>query len=96
MQIRIRQIELCDMLGFTAAAHASRALHKGWVAPPVMPDAFAKYMSRFTPPTSYGFVVVSSEDAQLVGAINITNIVQATRLPISKLVGVGAIMNAGP
>jgi ribosomal-protein-alanine N-acetyltransferase len=75
MQIRIRQIELCDMLGFTAAAHASRALHKGWVAPPVMPDAFAKYMSRFTPPTSYGFVVVSSEDAQLVGAINITNIV---------------------
>ncbi len=75
MQVRIRQIESSDMPGFTAAAHASRALHKGWVAAPVTPDAFAKYMSRFKPPTSYGFVVVSAEGGRLVGAVNITNIV---------------------
>jgi ribosomal-protein-alanine N-acetyltransferase len=75
MQIRIRQVDSSDALGFTAAARASRTLHKGWVAPPITPDAFADYMSRFMPPTGYGFVVVSPEPARLLGAINITDIV---------------------
>ena len=76
MSVRIRAIELDDASEFVAAANASRLLHKGWVAPPVTPEAFSIYVAHFKPPTSYGFVVINPDDGKLVGAINITNIVQ--------------------
>ena len=51
-------------------------MHRGWVSPPITRDAFASYVARFNPPISHCFVVVAQDSGELVGAINITNIVE--------------------
>ena len=76
MRVTVRRIDGSDEDEFIAAAKASRLLHKAWVAPPLTRDAFAKYLARFETPGSYGFVVVAMPSGELVGAINITNIVR--------------------
>lgn len=75
MSVTIRPVELSDAREFIAAARASRALHKSWVKPPATAKEFTAYLARFTPPTSFGFVVIAPRSGQLAGAINITNIV---------------------
>lgn len=73
--IAIRKIDAADEVAFTAAARASRAIHRPWVTAPRDPEAFAKYLGRFLAPTSYGFVAHLAGTGELAGAINITNIV---------------------
>jgi len=76
MRITVRAVDSSDVDDFVAAARSSRSLHKGLVAPPLTREAFAKYLARFEAPSSYGFVVVAMPSGDLVGAINITNIVR--------------------
>lgn len=69
----IRQVTAADESAFTAAARASRKLHRPWVQPPCDAAAFARYLARFDGASHQGFVVV--EDGELAGAIHLTNII---------------------
>ena len=70
----LRPVEAGDEAAFTAAARASRRLHKPWVSAPCDTEAFARYLARFDGMAHHGFVVVDAE-GHLAGAINLTNIV---------------------
>jgi len=69
----IRPVTAADEAAFTAAARASRKLHRPWVQPPCDAEAFGRYLGRFDSAAHHGFVVVA--DGELAGAINLTNIV---------------------
>lgn len=69
----IRPVSAADEAAFTAAARASRRLHRPWVQPPYDADAFTGYLARFDGVVHHGFIVES--DGELAGAINLTNIV---------------------
>jgi ribosomal-protein-alanine N-acetyltransferase len=74
MRVSIRAVEAADGPAFVQAARASRALHKPWITAPCDAEAFERYLSRFTAPTSFGFVVQLGS-GELVGAIHLTNII---------------------
>jgi len=69
----IRPVTPADEAAFTAAARASRKLHRPWVQAPCDAEAFARHLARFDGAAHHGFVVVA--EGQLAGAINLTNIV---------------------
>jgi len=69
----IRPLTAADEAAFTAAARASRKLHRPWVQPPCDADAFARHLARFDGVSHHGFVV--EVGGELAGAINLTNIV---------------------
>lgn len=73
--VRIRALEASDEAAFVAAARRSRSLHKPWVSVPCDARIFASYLARFTPPAHHGFVVCLHPSGELVGAVNLTNIV---------------------
>jgi ribosomal-protein-alanine N-acetyltransferase len=75
MPVTIRPVSSSDAAAFVAAARASRALHRPWVTAPATGAQFDAYLSRFSPPSHYGFVVCEGDDERLAGAINLTNIV---------------------
>lgn len=70
----IRPITAADAAAFTAAARASRQLHRPWVQPPSDAAAFERHLARFDGAAHHGFVVEA--DGELAGAINLTNIVK--------------------
>ena len=69
----IRPVTAADEAAFTAAARASRRLHRPWVAPPDDAAGFARHLARFDGVAHHGFVV--DVDGELAGAIHLTNIV---------------------
>lgn len=70
----IRPVTAADEAAFTAAARASRKLHRPWVQAPCDAEAFGRYLARFDSTTHHGFVV--EVDGQLAGAIHLTNIIK--------------------
>lgn len=74
-RVAIRPISISDSKIFVAASRASHALHKPWVTAPCNEDAFRKYVARFDGKLNHGFVVHIAHSGELVGAINLTNIV---------------------
>lgn len=74
-RVVLRPPELSDQTEFIARVLASRALHKPWVAAPSTPDQFSAYVSHMQAPANCGFIVRSAEEGNMVGVINITNIV---------------------
>ena len=60
---------------FLAAVRRSRKLHHPWVALPETPGAFQKYLERFANPANVCFLVLT-EEGEIAGGINISNIVQ--------------------
>jgi len=74
MHVAIRPVREEDGAVFTAAARASRKLHRPWVSAPCDAEAFARYLARFDGQAHHGFVIVDA-DGHLAGAINLTNIV---------------------
>ncbi len=74
--VRIRRIEAADEEAFVSAARRSRSLHKPWASAPCDAKAFASYLERFVPPSHYGFVVCLHPFGELVGAVNLTNVVR--------------------
>lgn len=69
----IRAVTAADEAPFTAAARASRRLHRPWVQPPCDDEAFARYLARFDGVAHHGFVV--EMQGELAGAINLTHVV---------------------
>lgn len=65
-----------DMAGFLAAARASRALHRPWVSAPDTPAKFRTWLERMRDPSNHPFLVCRADDGELVGVINLTNVVR--------------------
>jgi ribosomal-protein-alanine N-acetyltransferase len=73
--IAIRLVAPSDEQAFVAAARQSRHFHRPWATAPCDKAAFARYIARFDGKSNFGFVVVRSRTGELVGAINLTNVV---------------------
>jgi ribosomal-protein-alanine N-acetyltransferase len=65
-----------DEAAFLAAVAGSRAIHHPWVSPPRTPGAFRALVARMKGPTNYGFLVRLDGSEQLVGFIEVTNVVR--------------------
>ncbi len=73
--VEVRPLRIEDKEAFVAAARASKALHSGWVNAPSDARAFAQYFARFDNQAHFGFVVLLRSTGELVGAINLTNVI---------------------
>jgi ribosomal-protein-alanine N-acetyltransferase len=73
--IAVRAVESTDLHAFTAAARRSRQLHRPWTTAPCDAAAFDRYLARFDSRHNFGFVVSLTATGELVGAINLTNVV---------------------
>ena len=60
---------------FTSASRLSRRFHHPWITAPCDDAAFDLYLSRFDSKSNFGFVLVHRDTKELVGAINLTNVV---------------------
>lgn len=65
-----------DQAEFLAAVTASKRLHRPWVNPPASPDLFQTFAQRMQGSINYGFLVRMAKTKQLVGFIEVTNIVR--------------------
>ncbi|WP_020481599.1 GNAT family N-acetyltransferase [Methylomonas sp. MK1] len=75
MPITIRPVSAQDADDFVSAANRSRRLHHPWATAPCDEAAFTRYLARFDNLNHFGFVVVHKGTGELVGAINLTNVV---------------------
>ena len=65
-----------DQAEFLAAVAASQRLHRPWVKPPASPDLFQAFALRMQGPVNHGPLVRMARTKQLVGFIEVTNIVR--------------------
>jgi [ribosomal protein S5]-alanine N-acetyltransferase len=61
---------------FLAAVRRSRRLHAPWVWPPSTPTAYRAYLRRLRRPTHAGYLVCRRESGELVGVVNVSEIVR--------------------
>lgn len=64
-----------DAAEFVARAAASADLHRPWVAAPTTVESFHSYVDRTRNPDNAGFLVRARDGGQLVGVVNVNNIV---------------------
>lgn len=76
--VRIVPIALADQEEFLAAALRSRKLHHPWVSPPLGPTGFRTLTERSQGPLNLGYVVRHAVTDELVGFVNISNIVRGS------------------
>jgi ribosomal-protein-alanine N-acetyltransferase len=74
--IAIRAPTPHDERSFIAAVKASASLHRSWVAPPRTPSKFAAYLERMALAENTAFLVCRSDNGELAGVVDITNIVR--------------------
>jgi len=74
-RVLLRSPTLADQKEFLALARASRELHQPWVAAPSTPAQFRGYVARMSKPENAAFLVCASGSGQIVGVINLTNVV---------------------
>lgn len=61
---------------FVTAVRRSRRLHGRWVRPPATPTAYRAYLRRLRRPTHAGYLVCLRDSDELVGVVNISEIVR--------------------
>lgn len=64
-----------DLPRFLKASKASRTLHLPWTTAPNTPKQFNDYLERMAQPANHAFFVCHRKSHELVGVINITNVV---------------------
>lgn len=74
-RIHLRPPALPDQAEFLSLARASSALHHPWVSAPATAEQFAAFLEKMVPPMHRSFLVCHRDTHQIVGVINITNIV---------------------
>ncbi|HEV7629212.1 MAG TPA: GNAT family N-acetyltransferase [Streptomyces sp.] len=79
-RVAIRHVLQSDHAEMTALSRQSTELHRPWVPQreTTTPEAFADYLARFEQPTHEGFVICLHDTGEIVGAVNINNIVRGT------------------
>jgi [ribosomal protein S5]-alanine N-acetyltransferase len=65
-----------DRQAIVALNRASRAFHRGWVAPPTDPAAFALWMTRSRQPNVACFLVCRVADDAIAGVFVLSEIVR--------------------
>jgi ribosomal-protein-alanine N-acetyltransferase len=76
-QVIIRPPQPEDCAAFLAAVRRSRSLHGRWIAPKAKtPKEFAKYLERFSSGQHCGHLVMHRSSGDLVGVININDIIR--------------------
>jgi [ribosomal protein S5]-alanine N-acetyltransferase len=63
---------------FLDAVRRSRALHRGFVAPPATVEAYAEHIGRSSDGRSASFLVVDAADGGLAGVVNVSEIVRGS------------------
>ena len=69
-----------DRSEFLAAVDASRSLHRGWVEPPATRETYAAYVQRSRKLSCDGCVVCLLDGGDLVGVVNVNEIVRGSFL----------------
>jgi ribosomal-protein-alanine N-acetyltransferase len=75
-KILLEPLQPEDQAEFLAAVAASKRLHRPWVNPPASPELFQAFAQRMQGPVNHGFLVRMATTKQLVGFIEMTNIVR--------------------
>ena len=75
MKIDIRPVIEFDQKTFITAVRSSRRLHHPWVSAPSDPRTFKRYLEKNDGITNFGFVVFLPATGQLVGIVNLTNVI---------------------
>ena len=74
--VLVQPIARSDESEFLAAVARSRKLHHPWVAPPATRKAFRALVERSKDPAHHTSVVRRTDTGEIVGVINITNIIR--------------------
>ena len=75
MRVQLRRPSALDEASFLDAARRSRAFLRRWAPPPCTPKAYRAYIQRLRKPTHDGRLVVLRTSGELVGVINVNEIV---------------------
>ncbi len=73
-----RAVASKDRREVLALAASSRELHMPWISPPMTPHMFKIYLRRTQRDDHAGFVICRRDGDQIVGVINVNNIVKGT------------------
>ena len=74
-RVLVRTPTLADRAAFIAAVRCSRALHRPWVSAPATEQAYRRYLKRIAGKEHRGFLVVDAGGGDLIGIINLNNII---------------------
>lgn len=74
-RIVVRQPTAADEVAYLNAVGRSRRLHRPWTSPPDSPQAFQAHLARIALPEHHGFLVCRRDTGELVGVVNISNVV---------------------
>ena len=77
-RVYIRKVCKDDQAEFIRLMKASRELHEPWISPPTNTVLFHYYMQRVAQDDHEGFVICTRDGDELVGVININNIVRGS------------------
>src|SRR5947208_2789766 len=76
LRVYIRPPAVGDRVAFLASLKGSRKLHRHWVSPPATSAAFKRFVNRSPSETHRGFLVLLVGTDELVGVINLNNIIR--------------------
>ena len=76
MRVQLKKPSALDEPAFLAAARRSRAFLRRWAPPPCTAKAYRAYLQRLRKPTHDGRFVVLRTSRELVGVINLNEIVR--------------------
>jgi ribosomal-protein-alanine N-acetyltransferase len=74
-RVHLRPPQSPDETELLSLAHASRALHRPWVAPPSTVAGFHAYLARMAEPGNAAFLVCHAESGRVAGVVNVTGMV---------------------
>ena len=86
----LRHVRDTDRAEFIELMRASKDLHAPWITPPTNFASFNQYMMRTRTDDHEGFVIARYLDDQIVGVINLNNVVRGSFLSASLGYYVGA------
>ena len=75
-RVYLREPASRDQTEIVARNRASRALHRGWVTPPIDAPAFVEWMERCRQPNVQCFLVCRLEDGAIAGVYTLSQIVR--------------------
>ena len=82
-RVYIRDVRSSDKREVVALANAGAEFHQPWISPPLPPHMFTSYLRRCHRDDHEGFVVCLVRTEEIVGVININNIVRGSFLSAS-------------
>lgn len=82
-RVYIRRVEARDKKQILALANESLDLHQPWISPPLSSHMFKLYLRRTLRDDHEGLVICRRDNDEIVGVINVNNIVRGSFLSAS-------------